>query len=174
MVPPIGVPSVRDVNRQNDELKVPDFRTPRGGPQPDSRCRPRIVALQRGTEMRGIGQPVDGRIDPRLTTSPQAKHNNRSGQLIWYINRSNHECARQNSSNMTIVRLESRGCLCLSPPNSGVPTHFFAHYSEAAPEFLRCNRRCEDGKEHRDRSVVGTIRVCVSWTIQRIARASDY
>ena len=26
---------------------------------------------------------------PRLTTSPQAKHNNRSGQLIWYINRSN-------------------------------------------------------------------------------------
>ena len=26
---------------------------------------------------------------PRLTTSPQANHNNRSGQLIWYINRSN-------------------------------------------------------------------------------------
>ena len=26
---------------------------------------------------------------PRLTTSPQAKHNNRSGQLICYINRSN-------------------------------------------------------------------------------------
>ena len=25
---------------------------------------------------------------PRLTTSPQANHNNRSGQLIWYINRS--------------------------------------------------------------------------------------
>ena len=26
---------------------------------------------------------------PHLTTSPQANHNNRSGQLIWYINRSN-------------------------------------------------------------------------------------
>ena len=26
---------------------------------------------------------------PRLTTSPQANHNNKSGQLIWYINRSN-------------------------------------------------------------------------------------
>jgi len=25
---------------------------------------------------------------PRLTTSPQANHNNRSGQLIWSINRS--------------------------------------------------------------------------------------
>ena len=27
-------------------------------------------------------------VAPRLTTSPQANRNNRSGQLIWYINRS--------------------------------------------------------------------------------------
>ena len=25
----------------------------------------------------------------RLTTSPQANHNNRSGELIWYVNQSN-------------------------------------------------------------------------------------
>ena len=75
MVPPIGVPSVRDVNRQNDELKVPDFPHHAVVPNPKP-LQASYVALQRGTEMRGIGQPVDGRIDPRLTTSPQAKHNN--------------------------------------------------------------------------------------------------
>ena len=33
---------------------------------------------------------TSGALDPpHLTTSPQANHNNRSGQLIWYINRSN-------------------------------------------------------------------------------------
>ena len=36
-------------------------------------------------------KPVDKwTAAPRLTTSPQANHNNRSGQLIWYINRSTH------------------------------------------------------------------------------------
>ena len=33
---------------------------------------------------------------PRLTTSPQANHNNRSGQLIWYINRSNQNVLDMN------------------------------------------------------------------------------
>ena len=33
--------------------------------------------------------PVDkGTAAPRLTSSPQANHINRSSQLIWYINRS--------------------------------------------------------------------------------------
>ena len=66
---------MRDTNRQNDELNVLDFVHLAVVPNPEP-LQASYVALQRATEMRGIGQPVDDRIDPRLTTSPQAKHNN--------------------------------------------------------------------------------------------------
>ena len=63
---------MRDAIRQNDELIVPDFVHDAVVPntEPPQSAQ---VAFQRGAEMRGFRQPVDGRNDPRQR-SDQGPH----------------------------------------------------------------------------------------------------
>ena len=53
---------MRDANHQNEKFVVPDFVHDTIVPHPDSPQTPQ-VALQRGAEMRGFGQPVNGGDD---------------------------------------------------------------------------------------------------------------